>query len=125
MPAFRHRVSRAHAVLVLYVSSEEGLELLNSTPGAEWLIQHLHKQRTELQEVLQKIAFVPRPELDLEQVRLRSLVLGDIQLEKSAVEAAKESSSLTTDSSKTSISVQEQFAKISRQLRRSSAGTQT
>jgi hypothetical protein len=125
MPAFLHRVSRGHAVLVLYVSSEEGLELLNSTPGAEWLIQHLHKQRTELQEVLQKIAFVPRPELDLEQVRLRSLVLGDIQLEKSAAEAAKESSSLTTDSSKTSISVQEQFAKISRQLRRSSAGTQT
>ena len=125
MPAFLHRVSRGHAVLVLYVSSEEGLELLNSTPGAEWLIQHLHKQRTELQEVLQKIAFVPRPELDLEQVRLRSLVLGDIQLEKSAAEAAKESSSLTTDSSKTSISVQEQFAKISRQLRQSSAGTQT
>ena len=125
IPAFLHRVSRGHAVLVLYVSSEEGLELLNSTPGAEWLIQHLHKQRTELQEVLQKIAFVPRPELDLEQVRLRSLVLGDIQLEKSAAEAAKESSSLTTDSSKTSISVQEQFAKISRQLRRSSAGTQT
>ena len=125
MPAFLHRVSRGHAVLVLYVSSEEGLELLNSTPGAEWLIQHLHKQRSELQDVLQKIAFVPRPELDLEQVRLRSLVLGDIQLEKSAAEAAKESSSLTADSSKTSISVQEQFAKISRQLRRSSAGTQT
>ena len=125
MPAFLHRVSRGHAVLVLYVSSEEGLELLNSTPGSEWLIQHLHKQRSELQDVLQKIAFVPRPELDLEQVRLRSLVLGDIQLEKSAAEAAKESSSLTTDSSKTSISVQEQFAKISRQLRRSSAGTQT
>jgi hypothetical protein len=125
MPAFLHRVSRGHAVLVLYVSSEEGLELLTSTPGSEWLIQHLHKQRSELMDVLQKIAFVPRPELDLEQVRLRSLVLGDIQLENSAAEAAKESISLTADSRKTSISVQEQFAKISRQLRQSSAGTQT
>jgi len=125
MPAFLHRVSRGHAVLVLYVSSEEGLELLNSTPGAEWLIQHLHKKRSELQDVLQKIAFVPRPELDLEQVRIRSLVLGDIQLEKSASEAAKESGFLTAGSSKASISVQEQFAKISRQLRRSSVGTQT
>ena len=29
MPAFLHRVSRGHAVLVLYVSTEEGLEYLN------------------------------------------------------------------------------------------------
>ena len=125
MPAFLHRVSRAHAVLVLYVSSVERLELLNRTPGAEWLVQHLYKQRSELQDVLQKIAFVPRPELDLEQVRLRSFVLGDIPLEKSAAEAAQESSALTADSSKTSISAQQQFAKISRQLRAKPVDTQT
>ena len=123
MPAFLHRVSRAHAVLVLYVSSAEGLELLNRTPGAEWLVQHLYKQRSELQDVLQKIAFVPRPELDLEQVRLRSFVLGDIPLEKSAAEAAKESNSLSADSAKKSISTREQFAKINRELRRKPAET--
>ncbi|MEC8981857.1 MAG: hypothetical protein VYA81_09865 [SAR324 cluster bacterium] len=33
MPAFLHRVSRSHAVLVLYVSSVEGLEFLNRIPG--------------------------------------------------------------------------------------------
>ena len=125
MPAFLHRVSRIHAVLVLYVSSAEGLELLNRIPGADWLVKHLHKQRSELQDVLQKISFVPRPELDLEQVRLRSFVLGDIPLEKSVVEVTQESSSLTVESSKTSISAQQQFAKISRQLRAKPADTQT
>ncbi len=125
MPAFLHRVSRSHAVLVLYVSSAEGLEFLNRIPGAEWIVQHLHKQRTELQDVLQKIAFVPRPELDLEQVRLRSFVLGDIPLEKSAVAAAQERSFLTVESSKTPISAQQQFAKISRQLRAKPVDTHT
>ncbi|MEC9011387.1 MAG: hypothetical protein VYA87_02985 [SAR324 cluster bacterium] len=125
MPAFLHRVSRSHAVLVLYVSSVEGLEFLNRIPGAEWIVQHLHKQRTELQGVLQKIAFVPRPELDLEQVRLRSFVLGDIPLEKSAVAAAQERSFLTVESSKTPISAQQQFAKISRQLRAKPVDTHT
>jgi len=125
MPAFLHRVSRAHAVLVLYVSSEEGLELLNRTPGAEWLVQHLHKQRSDLKEVLQKIAFVPRPELALEQVRLRSFLLGDIQLDRSATEAAKESSSLTANSSTMSSSAQEQFAKINRKLRGENSDIQT
>jgi len=99
------------------------LELLNRTPGAEWLVQHLYKQRSELQDVLQKIAFVPRPELDLEQVRLRSFMLGDIPLKKSAAEAAKESSSLSADSAKKSISAREQFAKINRELRRKPAET--
>mgnify|MGYP001384326012 CR=1 FL=1 len=117
MPAFLHRVSRAHAVLVLYVSSEESLVSLKRTPGAEWLVQHLHKQRSELNDVLQKIVFVPRPELDLEQVRLRSYALGKIPLEKSTKKTKIVSSFLTTDSSKKSISSQEQFAKIIRQLR--------
>ena len=125
MPAFLHRVSRGHAVLVLYVSSEEGLELLNITPGAEWLIQHLYKQRSELRDVLHKIAFVPKHELDLEQVRLRSLVLSDIKLQQSAAEAVRESCSLTADSSRTTITVQEQFAKINSQLRRNPVGKQT
>jgi len=59
----------------------------------------------------------------LEQVRLRSFVLGDIPLEKSAAEAAKESNSLSADSAKKSISTREQFAKINRELRRKPAET--
>jgi hypothetical protein len=117
MPAFLHRVSRGHAVLVLYVSSQQGLELLKRTPGADWLVQYLHKERSELQDVLQKIAFVPKPELNLEQVRLRSFVLGDIQPEKFSAEIEMKSSSATACSSESSMSAKEQFAKISRRLR--------
>jgi len=44
-------------------------------------------------------------------------------LKKSAAEAAKESSSLSADSAKKSISAREQFAKINRELRRKPAET--
>ena len=43
MPAFLHRVSRGHAVLVLYVATDEGLAFLKRTPGADWLVRHLYK----------------------------------------------------------------------------------
>ena len=112
MPAFLHRVSRGHAVLVLYVSTEEGLEYLKRTPGSDWLVQHLHKKRTELQEVLQRIAFVPKPELDLEQIRLRSVVLGEIDSEKPSSVTEITSRKSTASNSKTTLSAKEQFAKI-------------
>ena len=112
MPAFLHRVSRGHAVLVLYVSTKEGLEYLKRTPGSDWLVQHLHKKRTELQEVLQRIAFVPKPELDLEQIRLRSVVLGEIDSEKLSSVTEITSTKSTASTSKTTLSAKEQFAKI-------------
>ena len=112
MPAFIHRVSRGHAVLVLYVSTEEGLEYLKRTLGSDWLVRHLHKTRIELQEVMQKIAFVPKPELNLEQIRLRSVVLGKIETEKFSSVTEIKSKKLATSSSKTTLSAKEQFAKI-------------
>ena len=117
MPAFLHRVSRGQAVLVLYVSSQQGLELLKRTPGADWLVQHLHKIRSELQDVLQKIAFVPKPELDLEQIRLRSFVLGDLQRENLFSKRETQSSPAVDGSTKASLSAKEQFAKISKRLK--------
>ena len=117
MPAFIHRVSRVHAILVLYVSSQQALELLKRNPGADWLVQHLHKKLPELADVLHKIAFVPKPELNLEQVRLRSFVLGDIPPEKISDEKDVKSISSTEDSTKNELSAKEQFAKISMKLK--------
>ena len=117
MPAFLHRVSRGHAVLVLYVATDEGLAFLKRTPGADWLVRHLYKKRSELQEVLQKIAFVPKQELGLEQIRLRSVVLGDLQKEKPSSASKMKSTQLTSRSSKTSLSAKEQFALIRENLK--------
>ena len=119
MPAFLHRVSRGHAVLVLYVATDEGLAFLKRTPGADWLVRHLYKKRSELQEVLQKIAFVPKQELGLEQIRLRSVVLGDLQSEKPSSATKMKSAQLTSRSSKTSLSAKEQFALIRENLKES------
>ena len=121
MPAFLHRVSRGHAVLVLYVSTEEGLEYLKRTPGSDWLVQHLHKKRTELQEVLQRIAFVPKPELDLEQIRLSSVVLGEIGSEKLSSLTEITSKKSTVSISKNTLSAKEQFAKIRMHLNEGSS----
>ncbi len=120
MPAFLHRVSRGHAVLVLYVATDEGLAFLKRTPGADWLVRHLYKKRSELKEVLQKIAFVSKQELGLEQIRLRSVVLGDLQSEKPSSAAKMKSAQLTSCSSKNSLSAKEQFALIRENLKESS-----
>lgn len=111
MPAFLHRVSRGHAVLVIYVKTQEEIEILKRTPGADWLVQHLHNKLPELQEVVQRIAFVPKHEMDLEQIRLRTVVLGNTTGDESSVKNVK--SGLTTyQPSKNSLHAKEQFAKI-------------
>ncbi|MBC8258046.1 MAG: hypothetical protein H8E38_03430 [SAR324 cluster bacterium] len=115
MPAFIHRVSRGHAVLVLYVSTAEGFEYLKRTPGADWLVQHLHKMRDDLKEVLQRIAFVPKFELDLEQTRLRSMLQGNSQADGSAV-IEKNCSQLKTNFTKSTPGANVQFAKIRKLL---------
>ena len=75
-PAFLHRVSRGHAVLVLYVNSKEEMDSLKRTPGADLILQNLHQKLPELREVIQRIGFTLKHDLDLEQIRLRSVVLG-------------------------------------------------
>lgn len=120
MPAFLHRVSRGHAVLVIYVKTQEEMALLKRTPGADWLVKHLHNQLPELQEVVQKIAFVPKHELDLEQIRLRTVVLGNTAGDESSVSNVK--SGLTADQPlKNSLHAKEQFAKIRKILNRNTA----
>ena len=76
-PAFLHRVSRGHAVLVLYFNSKEEMDLLKRTPGADWLLQNLYQKLPELRNVIQRIGFALNYELDLEQIRLRTVVLGN------------------------------------------------
>ena len=75
-PAFVHRVSRGHAVLVLYVNSKEEMDSLKKTPGADWILQNLHQKLPELSNIIQRIGFTQKHELNLEQLRLRTVVLG-------------------------------------------------
>ncbi len=117
MPAFIHRISRGHAVLVLYVSTEEGLEYLKRTTGSDWLVRHLQKKRIGLQEVMQKIALVSKPDLDLEQIRLRSVVLGNNANEKNSSVTKIKTENSSENISKKSITAKEQFAKIRKHLK--------
>ena len=84
-PAFLHRVSRGHAVLVLYVNSKEEMDLLKRTPGADWLLKNLHQKLPELRGIIQRIGFALKHELDLEQIRLRTIVLGNSTEEPSLI----------------------------------------
>lgn len=111
MPAFIHRVSRRHSVLVLYVSTEEDLDLLKFNPGVDWLLKNLRKKRSDLQGVFQKIIFVLKPGLELEKIRLRSAILGSIKTEN-FVSNDRINYDSKSDFSKTSKNVREQFAKI-------------
>ena len=75
-PAFLHRVSRGYAVLVLYVNSKADMDLLKRTPGSDWILQNLHQKLPGLRDLVQKIGFALKHELDLEQIRLRTVALG-------------------------------------------------
>ena len=75
-PAFLHRVSRGFAVLVLYVNSKKDMDLLKRTPGSEWILQNLHQKLPVLRDLVQRIGFALKHELDLEQIRLRTVVVG-------------------------------------------------
>ena len=103
-PAFMHRVSRGHAVLVLYVNSKEDIEFLKRTPGPDWMLQNLHQKLPKFREVIQQIGFALKHELDLEQIRLRTVALG---------KSAEEISHINKNKSfqKASLSSKETFAK--------------
>ena len=109
-PAFLHRVSRRHAVLVIYVNSKEEMDLLKRTPGADWLLQILHQKRPELRDVIQRIGFALKHELDLEQIRLRTVVLGNSTEDPSSI--IKDKSCQTESHSSKNTNAIEQFAKI-------------
>ncbi len=109
-PAFLHRVSRGHAVLVLYVNSKEEMDLLKRTPGADWLLQNLHQKLPELRDVIQRIGFSLKHELDLEQIRLRTVVLGNSTEDPSSI--IKDKSFQTESHSSKNTNAKKQFAKI-------------
>ena len=109
-PAFLHRVSRGHAVLVLYVNSKEEMNLLKRTPGADWLLQNLHQKLPELRDVIQRIGFALKHEIDLEQIRLRTVVLGNSTEDPSSI--IKNKSFQTESHSSKNTNAKKQFAKI-------------
>ena len=113
-PAFLHRVSRGHAVLVLYVNSKEEMDLLKRTPGADWLLQNLHQKLPELMDVIQRIGFALKHELDLEQIRLRTVVLGNSTEVPSSI--IKDKSFQTESHSSKNTNAKKQFAKIRKMI---------
>ena len=113
-PAFLHRVSRGHAVLVLYVNSKEEMDLLKRTPGADWLLQNLHQKLPELRDVIQRIGFALKHELDLEQIRLRTVVLGNSTEDPSSI--IKDKSFQTESHSSKNTNAKKQFAKIRKMI---------
>ena len=113
-PAFLHRVSRGHAVLVLYVNSKEEMDLLKRTPGADWLLQNLHQKLPELRDVIHRIGFALKHEFDLEQIRLRSVVLGNSTEVPSSI--IKDKSFQTESHSSKNTNAKKQFAKISKMI---------
>ena len=117
MPAFFHRASRSRAVLVIYVSSNEALDSLKANPGEEWLIQHLHKQRPEIKDLVHNIAFVPKIGLDLESIRLNSFMLGETSTKISPLNIDDEQLSLNKDNSEKILFAKGQFAKINNRLK--------
>jgi len=115
-PAFLHRVSRGHAVLVLYVNSKEEMDLLKRTPGADWILQDLHRKLPELRDLIQRIGFALKHELDLEQIRSRTVLVGKSTEDSSSINKnkslQKESYSYKNNEAK------KQFAKIRKLISR-------
>jgi len=114
-PAFLHRVSRGHAVLVLYVNSKEEMDLLKRSPGAYWLLQNLHQKLPELRGIIQRIGFALKYELDLEQIRLRTVVLGNSTEDPSSI--IKDKSYQKESHSTNNTNAKNQFAKITKMIR--------
>tara|TARA_B100000945_G_scaffold320874_1_gene332520 strand:+ start:41 stop:1072 length:1032 start_codon:yes stop_codon:yes gene_type:complete len=116
-PAFLHRVSRGHAVLILYVNSKEEMDLLKRNPGADWILQNIHQKLPEMSNQIQRIGFALKNEFDLEQIRLQNVVLGksneNLSSKIKEIESQKESHSYKKSNAK------KQFAKIRKILRES------
>jgi len=109
-PAFMHRVSRGHGVLVLYFNSKEEMDLLKRTPGVDWLLQNLHQKLPELRNVIQRIGFALKYELDLEQIRLQTVVLGNSNEVPSSI--IKDKSFQAESHSSKNTNAKNQFAKM-------------
>ena len=115
-PAFLHRVSRGHAVLVLYVNSKDEMDFLKRTPGADWLLQNLHRKLPQLRDVIKRIGFAQKHELNLEQIRLRAVVQGNSTEVPSSIK--KDKNFQTESNSSKNTNAKKQFAKIREMISR-------
>ena len=109
-PAFLHRVSRGYAVLVLYVNSKEEMDFLKRSPGSEWILQNLHQKLPGLKDLVQRIGFSLKHDLDLEQIRLRTVVLGKSTEDQSSI--IKDKSLLKNHIHTKILKAKKQFTKI-------------
>jgi len=116
MPAFLHRVSKNYVVLVLYVSTQQDYDLLKYNPGVNWLLEHLQKKCSSLRGVLKKIKFVHKERVELENIRLNSVILGSIS-NGSSFSKRKIRTSLSSDFSKQIFRAKKEFAKICKILK--------
>ena len=115
-PAFLHRVSRGYAVLVLYVNSKEDMDLLKRTPGSDWILQNLHQKLPGLKDLVKRIGFALKHELDLEQIRLRTVVVGKSAEDPSSI--IKDNSFLKRSHSYKNTEAKKKFARIRKLISR-------
>ena len=116
-PAFLHRVSRGHAVLILYVNSKEEMDFLKRTPGADWILQNILQKVPEMRDVIQRIGFSLKHEFDLEQIRLQTFVLGKSSEDHSSI--IKDIGFHKGSYSYKNINAKKQFAKIRKLIKES------
>ena len=101
--------------MILYVTNQEDFDFLNENLRLDELLDHLKESCSELQDVF-KITFVLFPEIDLEKIKINSIILGEFSNEISFKEK-KLSSSYQKKFIDSSISAKEKFAEISRKLK--------
>ena len=73
-------------------------------------MQNLHQKLPELRDVIQRIGFALKHEIDLEQIRLRTVVLGNSTEDPSWI--IKDKSFQTESHSSKNTNAKKQFAKI-------------
>ena len=92
------------------------MDLLKRTPGADWLLQNLYQKLPELRNVIQRIGFALKHELDLEQIRLRTVVQGSSTENPSSI--IKDESFQMEPHSSNNTNAKKQFAKIRKMISR-------
>ena len=77
-------------------------------------MQNLHQKLPEMKDIIQQIGFALKHELDLEQIRLRTVVLGNSTEDPSSI--IKDKSFQTEAHSSKNTNAKKQFAKIRKMI---------
>ena len=86
------------------------MDLLKRTPGSDWILHNLHQKIPGLKDLVQRIGFSLKHELDLEQIRLRTVVVGKSTEDQSSI--IKDKSLLKRSHSYKNTKAKKQFTKI-------------